>query len=151
MTTNRMTTMDAAFESRIQLAVEYHPLSVVTRRKIWKLFIKRLGNANSQEELLEQLDHLKRLDLNGRQIRNVMMIAESLARAKVLGAEGASDDAGSVHVDISHVNQALKDTLGFREYFKKTKNSSHRRLQSNIQNGNRSIQEDEDEDEDDED
>ncbi|KAH9206633.1 P-loop containing nucleoside triphosphate hydrolase protein, partial [Leptodontidium sp. 2 PMI_412] len=79
MTTNRIGTMDHAFQSRIQFAAEYTTLSTTTRRKIWKVFIERLENDDSRDDLLDNMDYLKDLKLNGRQIRNTMKLAQSLA------------------------------------------------------------------------
>ena len=39
LTTNRMGTFDAAFKSRIHLAIRYYPLSFETRRDLWRSFI----------------------------------------------------------------------------------------------------------------
>jgi len=79
MTTNRIGTMDVAFQSRMQLAIEYPSLTTATRGKIWEMFIKRLEDRDSREELLDDVNNLKKLDLNGRQIRNAMQLAQSMA------------------------------------------------------------------------
>jgi SpoVK/Ycf46/Vps4 family AAA+-type ATPase len=144
MTTNRMKTMDAAFESRIQVAIEYKTLSVVTRRKIWTMFIHRLEDADSREELLEELDYLKRQELNGRQIRNVMKVAESLALARALDASERSGEVKPTRVDITHVRRALDETLGFQHYFEGRKDMSRGLLKVSLQGSGRNVHESED-------
>lgn len=81
LTTNRLLTMDAAFESRIQLAIRLPDLTVSSRRKIWTNLINRLDpeEAFGKQELIEQLDEMEKWELNGRQIRNILSTAESLA------------------------------------------------------------------------
>lgn len=77
LTTNRVTTFDDAFKSRIHIPIRYTDLSVESRMKIWRNFIKKLpGDVNIDEKGLAELaEH----DLNGRQIKNVVKAAESLA------------------------------------------------------------------------
>ncbi|KAK4224660.1 putative atpase aaa+ type core [Podospora fimiseda] len=81
LTTNRLLTMDSAFESRIQLAIELEDLTTSSRRQIWKNLINRLDEDEDvgKKELLDHLDELAEWELNGRQIRNVLSTAESFA------------------------------------------------------------------------
>jgi AAA+ superfamily predicted ATPase len=127
MTTNRLGTMDHAFQSRIQYATEYTALSTVTRRKIWKLFIERLENLDSREELLEDTDYLKKLDLNGRQIRNAMKLAQSLALQERREMSGETIELTMKMAPLKkrHVRQAAKEMLSLQQYFKRKKESSH--------------------------
>jgi AAA+ superfamily predicted ATPase len=80
MTTNRKRTIDAAFESRIHFKLHYADLSAESRSTIWKNCIENLpsglSKANITEDDLKQLSSLK---LNGRQIKNAMACAISIA------------------------------------------------------------------------
>ncbi|KAL5118350.1 hypothetical protein ACEQ8H_003699 [Pleosporales sp. CAS-2024a] len=80
MTTNRKRTIDAAFDSRIHFKLHYGDLSVESRSAIWKNCLDNvpgeLSKADIKEEELKQLASLK---LNGRQIKNAMACAISIA------------------------------------------------------------------------
>lgn len=130
MTTNRLGTMDHAFQSRIQYATEYTALSTVTRRKIWKLFIERQENLDSREELLEDMDYLKKLDLNGRQIRNAMKLALSLAlqESSEVSGEMLDHEMKMAPLKKRHVRQAAKEMLSLQQYFNKRKESSQEEI-----------------------
>jgi len=126
MTTNRIGTMDPAFQSRIQYATEYTTLSVASRRKIWKMFIERLENRDSREELLEDMDYLKKLDLNGRQIRNAMKLAYSLAiqESRAMSGEKSGCPIKRIPLKVSHVRQAAKEMQALQQYFQRRKELS---------------------------
>jgi len=47
LTTNRLSTMNTAFLSRIHIAIKFNPLGTKTRRAIWKAFIERLDDTES--------------------------------------------------------------------------------------------------------
>ncbi|KAK8040996.1 AAA family ATPAse [Apiospora phragmitis] len=110
LTTNRLGSMDVAFQSRVSLAVRFSPLTAALRRQIWLNFITRLDPLELQgrEELLARLDDVQEWDLNGRQIRNVLRMAQSiaLAREKRRGA-----------MSFAHVEQIVNETLRFQHYF----------------------------------
>lgn len=132
MTTNRLETMDVAFQSRIQMAIEYKSLSVAARRKIWTNMINRVDDEDAREELLEELDFLKRQDLNGREIQNVVRVAQSLALGRGNG-EGDGRGGSFERLSIRHIRKALDQTLSFQQYFKSRKEVSKSRLQVNMQ------------------
>jgi AAA+ superfamily predicted ATPase len=77
LTTNRVTTFDDAFKSRIHIPIRYTDLSVESRVQIWRNFCKMVpGGVDITEKGLKTLaEH----DLNGRQIKNIVKAAESLA------------------------------------------------------------------------
>lgn len=108
LTTNRIETMDRAFQSRIQVAVEYKPLGTNSRRQIWEAFIETLPSQDERDELEPYIHAWKTHPLNGRQIRNVMNLARSLA----LNDIGGGRTLGSEHID-----QAIEETLKFQELF----------------------------------
>jgi AAA+ superfamily predicted ATPase len=108
LTTNRIETMDPAFQSRIQLAVEYKQLGINSRRKIWEAFIGTLPSQEERDELEQYIDVWKTHPLNGRQIRNVMNLARSLA---------LNDVASGRTLGNEHVEQAIEETVKFQELF----------------------------------
>jgi hypothetical protein len=76
LTSNRIDTVDAAFESRIHLSLHYHGLSLESRRSVWATFLK------NQALTEEQIDALAQIELNGRQIKNILKTAQLLATSK---------------------------------------------------------------------
>jgi hypothetical protein len=46
LNTNRITTFDPAFKSRIHLALKYSVLEASARKELWKLFISRASKAD---------------------------------------------------------------------------------------------------------
>jgi hypothetical protein len=149
MTTNRLETMDIAFQSRVQMAIEYKSLSTVTRRKIWTNIINQVEDEESREELFEKLDYLRRLDLNGREILNVMKVAQPMA----LGSSGSDGrrlgtvEQKEARLNIAHVKKAVDEVLNFQKYFKDKKELSKSQLQVNIQ-GKRNARRDDDQSDD---
>lgn len=143
MTTNRLETMDPAFQSRIQMAIEYPTLSIGTRRKIWINIINTVEDEDSREELLEEIDFLKRLDLNGRQIQNVVRLAQSLAMGRsssASGKDGSFKRRGSTvggktkgSLGMSHIRKVVDETSNFQQYFKGRKEVNRGQLRVNIQ------------------
>ncbi|KAF4456409.1 hypothetical protein F53441_1479 [Fusarium austroafricanum] len=98
MTTNRVSTFDPAFESRIHLAIHYPNLDHTSRLHIWKTFasIGTDGNGLSEAEL----DELAQIELNGRQIKNVVKTARLLAIDE------------KVQLTMSHINTVLRIKKG---------------------------------------
>ncbi|RSL68710.1 hypothetical protein CEP54_002753 [Fusarium duplospermum] len=82
LTTNRVETIDSAFMSRIHLALSYPPLCEAGKRKLWETWIIRSCQGQRPEWAEQQLlDHLSRLDVSGRDIKNVSTLAQALARS----------------------------------------------------------------------
>lgn len=80
MTTNRVRTFDDAFKSRIHVPLKYGALPVSSRVKIWKNFLSTIeGGVDIDEGGYEELAGG---NLNGRQIKNVVRTAKSLAAHK---------------------------------------------------------------------
>ena len=80
LTTNRVSNMDTAFQSRIHVSMAYPNLTSSSRRQIWKTFLT-LSKQNSDISD-EDLDELAEIDLNGRQIKNVLKTAFLIAVRK---------------------------------------------------------------------
>ncbi|TFK33931.1 P-loop containing nucleoside triphosphate hydrolase protein [Crucibulum laeve] len=86
LTTNMIAQCDSAFESRIHFTINYPPLDYSSRRQVWKTFIKR---ASPTEVTDADIDTLANEDMNGRQIKNTISTAQSIALSeeKELAAE----------------------------------------------------------------
>jgi len=85
LTTNRMRSLDIAVQSRIHLAIKFTELAPYQKVSIFTSFLDQLANKNHVEDYDEIKDWVaeegKRLDFNGRQIRNVISTALGIALA----------------------------------------------------------------------
>lgn len=77
LTTNRVTTFDDAFKSRIHIPIRYTDLTLDSRRRIWRNFCSMVPGGVDVDE--KGLSMLAETELNGRQIKNAVKAAESLA------------------------------------------------------------------------
>lgn len=78
LTSNRVATFDDAFKSRIHVPLKYNDLTVDSRKQIWKNFLGKLdGGVHIDEAGYESL---AQANINGRQIKNVIRTAKSLAQ-----------------------------------------------------------------------
>lgn len=98
LTTNRVETMDLAFDSRVDIRLHYPPLPASSRRQIWSNFLCRLPGGKAIDE--EELSRLAELDLNGRQIKSAVKTAQLLA-------SGTGDE-----ISLGHVATVLRITRG---------------------------------------
>lgn len=89
LTTNRVKQFDSAFHSRISVALRFGALSQEARASIWT---NLLAAANIQG--LDPME-LAQVEVNGRQIKNTIRLAQSLARQE------------GVNVTRSHVQRCL--------------------------------------------
>ncbi|KAI0852333.1 P-loop containing nucleoside triphosphate hydrolase protein [Daldinia vernicosa] len=77
LTTNRVSTFDDAFTSRIHVPLRYSKLSEDSRLTIWRNFCNRVpGGVDITDK---EMSLLAKHELNGRQIKNIVKAAESLA------------------------------------------------------------------------
>ncbi|KAF4453067.1 hypothetical protein F53441_4298 [Fusarium austroafricanum] len=86
LTTNRVKDMDQAFQSRIHMSLEYPSLDNTARETVWRGFLSRAVSVNAKVEgdaaheiTEEEIKALAGLELNGRQIKNVLKTANLLA------------------------------------------------------------------------
>jgi len=77
LTTNRVKTFDRAFHSRISVALKYEDLDWKARAKIWQNFLDMSNIKNIDVQSLAV-----NYELNGRQIKNVVRLAQSLSLSK---------------------------------------------------------------------
>jgi len=72
LTTNRVTSFDEAFHSRISISLQYENLDYATRSAVWKNFFEVSKVENVDVKVLSK--HV----LNGRQIRNTVRLGIAL-------------------------------------------------------------------------
>lgn len=80
LTSNRVDNIDGAFESRIHLSLQYSSLSVDSRRHVWTKFLENMSRSDGFTP--EQIDGLAQIELNGRQIKNILKTSQLLATSK---------------------------------------------------------------------
>ena len=84
LTTNRVSTIDPAFESRIDVSIDYPNLTPELRLQIWENFLYRdeaVQAAIGKEDLVP----ISKLALNGRQIKSAVKTAQLLAMSREEG------------------------------------------------------------------
>lgn len=111
LTTNRIEVIDQAFLSRVHLSITYPALSRDSRRSLWQLFVRQLSGGKSPEWLKDDfLSRVSTAELNGRQIKNAMRVAISVAASakRVLHAK-----------DVDAILKALRN---FSEEFEQQSN-----------------------------
>ncbi|KAK4032147.1 Fidgetin-like protein 1 [Parachaetomium inaequale] len=104
LTSNRVGTFDAAFKSRIQVALHYPALDLPSRRAVWANFLEMLrsdGEEADYDGISVHLDELADKEMNGRQIRNAVTTARQLALFE------------GVRVEWGHVEQAIAAAADF--------------------------------------
>ncbi|KAK6065751.1 AAA ATPase family protein [Seiridium cupressi] len=78
MTSNRADAIDTAFQSRIHLTLRYPDLDSAAKKQIWTQFVK---NSTLEHGLIDaDFEELSHLDLNGRQIKNMVKISMLLGK-----------------------------------------------------------------------
>jgi SpoVK/Ycf46/Vps4 family AAA+-type ATPase len=82
LTTNRIDNIDTAFQSRIHVSLSYPDLNNDSRRHIWENFLRGLDAEWEKEWSGNDLDELSKVQLNGRQIKNVLKSAALLSARK---------------------------------------------------------------------
>ncbi|KAJ3951290.1 hypothetical protein N0V92_012308 [Colletotrichum tropicale] len=80
LTTNRLDSIDPAFHSRVHLSLEYPGLEQSSRKEIWSGFLDKIGQGDQRHALSEEdIGKLASLDLNGRQMKNILKTSNLLA------------------------------------------------------------------------
>lgn len=114
LTTNRVGTFDEAFKSRIHLALRYSNLDEDQRVEIWRNFIRMLAKTKERvdiDDLELNVHKLAQVELNGRQIRNVITLARYLAKFR------------KQMLVYKHVQDAFASVVKFDEYLNKLRGS----------------------------
>ncbi|KAK9420368.1 putative AAA+ ATPase domain-containing protein [Seiridium unicorne] len=82
LTTNRISSFDPAFQSRIHLALRYNGLDTTSRAQLWRLFLQRTPDFDASAFPDSALQELAKANVNGRQIKNTVRTAYALALAE---------------------------------------------------------------------
>ncbi|RIA96185.1 P-loop containing nucleoside triphosphate hydrolase protein [Glomus cerebriforme] len=75
LTTNRVKCFDAAFQSRISIALKYNELDADARKQVWRTFLDRIDGKNKSQV---DIENLKKRPLNGREIKTAVRLAKAL-------------------------------------------------------------------------
>lgn len=82
LTTNRADNIDPAFKSRISITIAYKQLEQQARKQVWANLLQAANLQVESPDVLEQISHI---ELNGRQIKNTIRMAQSLSiNSKIL-------------------------------------------------------------------
>eukprot|EP00736_Rhodelphis_marinus_P002732 Rmarinus@m.15237 len=103
LTTNRVSCFDEAFHSRISVALKYEPLDKEARRQVWENLLEAAGLSDSDL----RADQLCEYEINGRQIKTTIRLAQSLARA-----ENVPVSASFVKLTVGVARQFQEDVGG---------------------------------------
>lgn len=81
LTTNRLDSLDPAFESRLDFSFAYGHLDPSTRKQIWQIFTEKASsNGNTVEVSEAEMDQLSMLEVNGRRIKAIMKLCNLTAK-----------------------------------------------------------------------
>ena len=78
LTTNRVKIIDDAFRSRTHVALYFNDLDAPAKTQVWNAFLAKVGVTLAPEEVRK----LAVRDINGRQIKNAVRTATSLAHGR---------------------------------------------------------------------
>lgn len=78
LTSNRVKILDKAVKSRIHLSLKYDKLLIEQKLDIWRIVIKQLSDITADIDTKTLCNY----DLNGRQIRTVINLAQSLSKSR---------------------------------------------------------------------
>lgn len=112
LTTNRITSIDVAVQSRIHLAIRYEDLSKAYKQNIFKIFLDQLDRDSiaDRSRIMGWVEEYGcEYKFNGRQIRNV--VSSALALARNLAKENNGDD----RLQLIHLKQVANITKDFQE------------------------------------
>ncbi|KAL8734032.1 MAG: hypothetical protein Q9166_001793 [cf. Caloplaca sp. 2 TL-2023] len=140
LTTNRVGQIDDAFLSRVTAVLQYDHLTDDTRKRIWEGFFRRLQKDGERKSLRSSDDpqdnrkvevdkyarkyvlndeQVKRLKWNGREIRNALQTAISLASYKAQ-KDGLTKDV--VEVEEDHFKSVVAMSGKFKDYMERIYN-----------------------------
>lgn len=103
LTTNRIKSLDHAFQSRIDLFLPYADLTPASRRQVWENFIDRAGGRAKFEVTEEGLEKLAQIQVNGREIKNLIKSAHLLSLK-----DGGTISLGHLQTLAENRNRALQ-------------------------------------------
>ncbi|KAK8075450.1 hypothetical protein PG997_010113 [Apiospora hydei] len=126
LTTNRVRAFDAAFTSRIHVALHYRSLTDADRQKVWVNSFERLERDSGgrvhvsvmAREYAYEAQEVLALAWNGREIRNAIQTAVALAETETLEEEDGNG-AGRVEVTEKHLRAVVKMSRGFKNFLRR--------------------------------
>jgi hypothetical protein len=115
LTTNLLSAIDDAFESRIHIHLVFESLSLDSRMKIWKKFFERLPSDKTSTTSYidisdEDLSQLAAWELNGRQIKNALKTTRTWCLCKGFNVTLERLERG-IHVTAPKAKKALSVAL----------------------------------------
>ena len=135
LTTNRVGQIDDAFISRVHLAIGYNTLSPQDRSSIWGGFFRKLAkeqagkiqiSAAARKWVLEKAKS-GQAQLNGRDIRNALQTAITLAEAEAEEDPDFDPDRMTIVVDQSHFERVLEISNKFHNYVQSIRREDERK------------------------
>ncbi|RWA13067.1 hypothetical protein EKO27_g2020 [Xylaria grammica] len=126
LTTNRVGQIDDAFISRVHVAIGYRPFTSQDRVKIWQGFFHKLDKERAgkiqiargaKKWVLEKAES-GGAQLNGRDIRNALQTAITLAEAEYEEDPDFDPENTTIVVDQSHFERVLEISEKFHSYLK---------------------------------
>ncbi|KAK6860754.1 ATPAse AAA+ type core protein [Apiospora arundinis] len=124
LTTNRVGQIDDAFISRVHVAIGYDALTPEGRSKVWQGFFRKLAreragkiqiSSSAKKWVLEKAISGE-AQLNGRDIRNALQTAITLAEAECEEDPEFEPDTMVIVVDQSHFQRVVEITNKFHSY-----------------------------------
>lgn len=82
LTSNRIDSLDPAFQTRITLALRYENLNADSRCKVWQNLLEKSGFVVELSTNLIDPTELSNVPLNGREIKNALRLAMAFAAEK---------------------------------------------------------------------
>jgi len=113
LTTNRPVVIDFAIESRIRAQIYFPPFTVEKRKEVWEITLPK--DTPIVPEISSRLDELAKINLNGREIRNV-----------ILNAADQSSSEGLKYIPLEYLFAWAKDIIENRDTLKKAARSDGR-------------------------
>ncbi|KUI62527.1 ATPase family AAA domain-containing protein 3 [Cytospora mali] len=122
LTTNRVGHFDDALISRIHVIIRYDNLGEKERNKIWTQFFDKLSDERENFRIMGRAkayvledDIMRRMEWNGREIRNVFQTAVALAEYRFSQKEHKTKDDHPT-LDQKDFEQVCQMTRQFKEY-----------------------------------
>lgn len=124
---------DEAFMSRIHVSIGYDPLDDYAREQIWDSFFKKLSNNHKTggsridyeydaKQYVRRSEDVKKLQWNGREIRNAFQtaVALAIAEAKTAKEKGRPPAECIPQLSEAHLRQVVEMSTAFKSYIKAT-------------------------------
>lgn len=119
LTTNRVRNIDRAFYSRISVAIAFTKADLDKRVKVWTNLLGAAGLSVAPADIT----NLAQADLNGRQIKNVIRTAATMAKL-----DGEAVTAERLQEEIIEATRFERDMLQAPDYLSKPKPANDDRL-----------------------